>query len=378
MKIAGIIAEYNPFHNGHQYQILKTREAGATHIVSVMSGNCVQRGEIALCDKHTRAQAAIKGGADLVLELPVPFSLGTAPDFAKAGVEILSKLGCVDMLSFGSECGNIDELINLADKIDTLSENDIKSAMAKGLTYPAAIASLLDEGRGELLNGANNTLAIEYLKAIKGASITPFTVKRTTPHDSDELNTNFASASHIREVIRRGGDAGSFTPMALTKADVTDMKNIEPAILYRLAMMTKDDFADVPYTDGFESRLFEASRNAATLNELYDRVKTKNITHARVRRAVMLASLGITKKDMQSVPYARILAMNTRGAEVLSVSKATTKIAVSASLAALSQISKEAERMAQLDELSSRLLHLALNPKGEYVSEFSKKFEITR
>ena len=226
--------------------------------------------------------------------------------------------------------------------------------------------------------GANNTLAIEYLKAIKGTSITPFTVKRTTPHDSDELNTNFASASHIREVIRRGREAHSFTPMALIKTDVTDMKNIEPAILYRLAMMTKDDFANVPYTDGFESRLFEASRTASTLTELYDRVKTKNVTHARVRRAVMLASLGITEKDMQSVPYARILAMNTRGAEVLSVSKATTKIAVSASLAALSQISKEAERIVQLDELSSRLLHLALNQKGGHVSEFSKKFEITR
>ncbi|MBQ8624047.1 MAG: nucleotidyltransferase family protein [Oscillospiraceae bacterium] len=378
MKIAGIIAEYNPFHNGHKYQIEKTREAGATHIVAVMSGSCVQRGEIALCDKHTRAGAAIKGGADLVLELPVPFCLGTAPDFAKAGAEIFKRLGCIDMLSFGSESGDVNELIALANQIESLCESDIKSKMAQGLTYPAAISSLLGKSASKLLNGANNTLAIEYLRAIKNTQIAPFTIKRTTPHDSDELSESFASASYIREVIRGGGDASSFTPLALTKHDVTDTKNIESAVLYRLAMMTKNDFANVPYTDELETRLFEASRTAGTLNELYEKVKTKNITHARVRRAVMLAALGVTKEDMALNPYARILAMNTRGTEILSKCKQTSQIAVSASLAALSQTSADAKRLAQLDELSSRLLHLALNEKGEYISEFSRKFEILK
>lgn len=378
MTVAGIIAEYNPFHNGHEYQIRKTREHGASHIACVMSGSCVQRGEIALTDKHTRAKAAIKGGADLVIELPVPFCLGTAPDFAKAGADILTRLGCIDILSFGSESGDERELINLTNEIDSLGEHEIKAEMAKGLTYPAAIASLLGEGAGNLLSGANNTLAIEYLRAIKGKGITPFTVKRTTPHDSDEFSQLFASASHIREVIRRGGDASRFTLLSLSKEAVTDMKNIEPIVLYRLAMMTKDDFAAVPYTDGLETRLYEASRTAAALNELYDAVKTKNITHARIRRAVMLSALGVTKEDMAVAPYARVLAMNERGAEVLARCKQTSQIAISASLASLSQTSADAKRLANLDELSSRLLHLALNEKGEYVSEFSKKFEITR
>lgn len=378
MTVAGIIAEYNPFHNGHAYQISKTREAGASHIVCVMSGNCVQRGEIALIDKHKRAKAAITGGADLVIELPVPFCLGTAPDFAKAGVEILSRMGCVDVLSFGSESGDEQELIALTEKIDSLSENDIKSKMSEGLTYPQAISSLLGDDAAELLNGANNTLAIEYLRALKGKGITPFTVKRTAPHDSNEFRSHFACASHIREMIRGSGDASRFTPLSLSRSDVTDMKNIESAILYRLAMMSKEDLAAVPYAEGLETRLYEASRNASTLAELYDSVKTKNITHARVRRAVMLSALGVTKDDMREVPYARVLAMNGRGAEILSECKQTSQIAASASLASLSQMSEKAKRFAVLDELSSRLLHLALNEKGEYISEFSQKFEITK
>lgn len=378
MKIAGIIAEYNPFHNGHAYQIAKTREAGATHIVAVMSGSCVQRGEIALCDKHLRAENAVKGGADLVIELPVPFSLGTAPDFAKAGVGIFNSLGCVDMISFGSECGDVSELCDTLAAIDSLDEAAIKSKMSLGLTYPAAVASLLGDEKANLLNGANNTLAIEYLRALKGTGITPFTIGRTAPHDSSDTTAQYASASHIREIIRKGESAGRFVPNDIPKSAVTDMKNIESVILYRLAMMTKDDFADVPYADGLESRLFEASRTSSSLNEIYDKVKTKNITHARVRRAVMLSALGVKKEDMLSVPYSRVLAMNERGAEILSRCKTTASIAVSASLASLSQISEKAARFAQLDELSSRLLHLALNEKSEYVSEFSKKFEMIR
>lgn len=378
MTVAGIIAEYNPFHNGHRYQIDKTREHGATHIVSVMSGSCVQRGEIALLDKHKRAKAALMGGADLVIELPVPFCLGTAPDFARAGAEILSRLGCVDALSFGSESGDERELIALTEQIDALSEDDIKSEMAKGKTYPLAISSLLGEDASELLSGANNTLAIEYLRAIKGKGITPFTVKRTAPHDSDQFNSFFASASHIRELVRSGDDASRFAPISLSKNDVTDMKNIEPLILYRLSMMTKADFKNVPYTDGIETRLYEASRTAGSLSELYDAVKTKNITQARVRRAVMLSALGVTKEDMSEVSYARILAMNEKGAEILAKCKTTSQINLSASLASLSQISEKAKRFAELDELSSRLLHFALNEKGEYISEYSRKFEIAR
>lgn len=377
MKIAGIIAEYNPFHNGHAYQIAKTREAGATHIVAVMSGNCVQRGEIALCSKHLRAKAAVMGGADLVLELPVPFSLGTAPDFARAGVGIVSRLGCVDMLSFGSECGDISVLCDALAAIDSLDEAEIKQKVSQGFTYPAAVASLLGDSSSDILSGANNTLAIEYLRALKGTDIEPFTVKRTAPHDSDNTNSRFASASHIREIVRGGGDAGRFIPSDISQDALTDMKNIGPAILYRLSMMTKDDIAAVPYTDGFESRLFEASRTASTLTELYDRVKTRNVTHARVRRAVMLSALGVKIEDMSDVPYARILAMNEKGTEILSRCKATTDIACSASLASLSQISEKAARFTSLDELSSRLLHLALNEKNEYISEFSQKFEIT-
>lgn len=375
MKIAGIIAEYNPFHNGHAYQIRATREAGATHIVCVMSGNCVQRGDIAITDKHFRARTAVKNGADLVIELPVPYSLGTAPDFARAGVEILSRLGCIDMLSFGSECGDVNRLISAANAVDSLSDIDIKQKMSEGMTYPSAIASLVGDECSEILSGANNTLAIEYIRALKGTTIEPFTVKRTSAHDSSDTVGEFASASHIRELLLSDGDASRFMPEAVPANMISSVKQVEEAILYRLAMMTKDDFSSVPYADGLENRLYDASRVAPTLEALYDNVKTKNITHARVRRAVMLASLGAQKSDLCAIPYARVLAMNNRGAEVLALCKKTATIPISASLAELSKLGDTAARFAQLDERSSRLRDLA-TAEREHLSEFSRKFEI--
>ena len=375
MKIAGIIAEYNPFHNGHAYQIRATREAGATQIVCVMSGNCVQRGDIAITDKHFRARTAVKNGADLVIELPMPYSLGTAPDFARAGVNILDRLGCVNMLSFGSECGDVNKLIFAANAIDSLSDKDIKQKMSEGMTYPSAIASLVGDDCSEILNGANNTLAIEYIRALRGTNIEPFTVKRTSAHDSSEAIGEFTSASHIRELLLSGDDALRFMPEAIPAQMISSVKKVEEAILYRLAMMTKDDFADVPYADGLEARLYDASRTASTLEALYDSVKTKNITHARVRRAVMLAALGVQKSDFCAIPYARVLAMNDRGAEILALCKKTATIPISASLAELSKLGDFAARFAVLDERSSRLRALAAAER-EHLSEFSRKFEI--
>lgn len=377
MKIAGIIAEYNPFHNGHAYQIRATREAGATHIVCVMSGNCVQRGDIAVTDKHFRARAAVQNGADLVIELPVPYSLGTAPDFSRAGIEILNRLGCIDILSFGSECGDVNKLIFAANAVDSLSDKDIKQKMSEGMTYPSAIASLVRDECSEILNGANNTLAIEYIRALGGTNIEPFTVKRTSAHDSPDTVGEFASASHIRELLLSGDDALRFMPEAVPANMISSVKSVEKAILYCLAMMTKDELSSVPYADGLETRLYDASRTAPTLEALYDGVKTKNITHARARRAVMLAALGVQKTDLCEIPYARVLAMNNRGAEILALCKKTASIPISASLSELSKLGDSAARFALLDERSSRLRSLA-TAENEYVSEFSKKFEIQK
>ena len=187
MKVAGIIAEYNPFHRGHQYHIAETRRAGATHVVAVMSGSFVQRGDFALFSKWTRAQAAVRGGVDLVLELPAVYSLSCAERFARAGVALLDRLGGVDLLSFGSESGTLSPLYAALNMIEA-AELGIQKALRTGQSYPQAMANAVAalqpsqlslEGAVALLT-PNNILGVEYLRALQtlDSEIKPFTVRR--------------------------------------------------------------------------------------------------------------------------------------------------------------------------------------------------------
>jgi predicted nucleotidyltransferase len=206
MNAAGIVCEYNPFHSGHKYHIEATRrllgeDAG---IVCVMSGNFVQRGDCAAFSKHARARAAISGGADLVLELPVPWVLSSAESFARGGMWILERLGIVTHLSFGSECGDIGTLKAAAEGSDS-SEGNISELMASGISYAAArerALSEVDPTLGAVLSSPNNILGVEYLKAIRrlGSKIEPVTVPRhMAGHDGDIPVEGFASASYIRK-----------------------------------------------------------------------------------------------------------------------------------------------------------------------------------
>ena len=208
MKITGIIAEYNPFHNGHKYQIEEAKKFSDA-VVVIMSGSFVQRGSIAITDKWTRAKVAAENGADLVLELPVIYSLNTAQRFAKGAVEILDRTNVIDYLCFGSESGNVDELTKVADMLinepEDVSEK-IKKFIAEGISYPAArqkaFRGLIDE---EILSSPNNILALEYIKALIEieSSIEPVTVKRYGTDYHDEFAKNgIASASAIRSMIK--------------------------------------------------------------------------------------------------------------------------------------------------------------------------------
>lgn len=376
MKIAGIIAEYNPFHLGHAYHIAKTREAGATHVVAVMSGSAVQRGDVAIFDSHFRAEAAVNGGADLVLELPAQFSLCPARDFAEHAVGILSKLGCVDVLSFGAETEDVGELCEALDKI-TASEMKIKELMSAGKTYPAAAAEICGEKTAALLSGQNNTLALEYLRALKKTGIAPLAIKRTVPHDSEEERGGFASASHIRELLKRGESAEKFLGYRAEKVAPAFIENGEKALLYRLSAMSKEDFAKVPYCKELAPRLYRASRRATSLFGLYEEAKTRNFTHSRVRRAVLSAALGITEDDLTEPEFARVLALNERGAEILKLCKSRSQIPVGSSLAELAKLSPKARRQAELTELSSRLQSLCCAAPGR-LSEYETSARVGR
>ena len=389
MIISGIICEYNPFHNGHMFQLQETREKGATHIIAIMSGNYVQRGEIALIDKHIRAETAVKCGADLVIELPIPYSVSSAEIFSKGAVYILNQLGVVDMLSFGSECGDIELLKKAADASrEVESHVDVSQLISKGISYPSAVADIIKKDFGEELykvfSSPNNTLGIEYIKALDfyNSNINPVTITRkAVDHDSKSSSNEFASASMIRESIKSNIDTSAFIPKACRQAileqinnnRVSDIKNIENIIFYKLLSMSKDELALIPdANNGLSDRLYTACRKATSYNELLEMTKTKCFTLARIRRVISYALMGITSDDINAKPqYARILAFNNKGCEILSHIKEKSDFSVSTSLIDLSKLNKTAKRQSELDEIASMLFSLSVNDKNYRKNEFA-------
>ena len=334
MKTAGVVCEYNPFHNGHAYHLNAARQAGATHIVAAMSGNFVQRGSGAFCDQWSRARAAVRCGADLVLELGVPFSCASAGVFARGAVELLDAFG-IDFLTFGAET---DELALLQSAADAAQSDDVQKEIrrlhALGTAYPAAVQEAVGSQRGkktaEVLASPNNTLAVEYLKAAKAlnAAFSFLPVKRVgAAHDAADSSGKYASAGAIREMkdpkqMRPFMPPDAFEELFSAKTLFFDPTAFETAALCALRTMTQAEMEQmIPDESGLASRIFAASRSAVCLEEIYDAEKTKSITMAKVRRAVLHCFLKIDKnRQKQSPPYLRVLAVNARGLELLHTS----------------------------------------------------------
>lgn len=386
---AGIVSEYNPFHNGHLYHIERTRELGASHIVAVMSGNFVQRGDVAVLDKHTRAEAALLHGADLVIELPCAYALASAERFAWGAVYLLDALGCIDLISFGSESGSIAALGRAADaSLSVEGTEALAEALRAGRSYPAAVqeaaASLHGEKVSALLATPNNTLGIEYLKALRrlGSSIRPLTIPReSAPHDAEVPAGRFASASHLRKLLLAGdASAERYLPGELPgEGELARFSHLEGAFLYRLRTMSADDFARIPgVSEGLENRLHEAARAAVSTGDFFARVKTKRYTLARLRRILCAALLGITKKDLQEPPpYARILGMNAAGRELLSHGQARRRIAVEGSLAKLRARGGASRRAAELEAFATDMFALARSERLPCGSDYLRKLILT-
>lgn len=382
MKTAAVICEYNPFHYGHKFQLEQTRALGATHIVSVMSGDFTQRGDAAVCDKFVRAETALENGADLVLELPVRYSLCAAEGFARGAVGIISALGCVDMLSFGSESGDVAALREAAGAVEYAVHSDFfQLLMTNGKSYPAALAEAVNKFYTpdvyETISSPNNTLAVEYIKALDdiGSAIEPVTVQREgAQHDSAETAGNFASASAIRKLILSGEDYSAFAPDIDSPA--ADLRRLEPAILAKLRMMKPEDFEQVyDAAQGLGERLYKAVRRAGSLEELYFLTKTKRYTLARIRRAVLCAFLGVEKKMLREKDaYIRILGMNSRGREILSAAKsAGCTLPLDTSLKALMDTSREAHRQGAFQSRCRDIWALALEKPLPCGSDFTAK-----
>lgn len=376
MKISGIVSEYNPFHNGHKYHIKKTRENGATHIVAVMSGNFVQRGECAVFEKRSRAACALANGVDLVLELPVAFACAAAQTFARGAVFILDSLGCVDELSFGSECADIHALAEVSENIgtDTIQEA-LRIGLDAGMTFAAAreaaVRYVLGE-KADILKSPNDTLAVEYICAIKklNSSIEPFAVKREgAKHDSKSQESCFCSASLIREQILSGKIDSALMPSTEILMDEiingrapVDFYKLEKAILFRLRTMSAQEIAQAPdISEGIENRIFNAVRSSSSLEELYAMSKTKRYSHARIRRIVLHSFLGIKALDNSgNPPYIRVLGMNQRGTEILREARSKASLPIIMRAGDAEKLDYRARRTFELECRAADIFTLAM------------------
>ncbi len=333
MKVAGVIAEYNPFHNGHLLHIEKTREY-ADVVVCVISGSITQRGTPGIISKWARAESAIKCGADLVLELPYPFSGAPAEIFAYGGVDLLNKLGVVDLLSFGSESGDIEKLKKTATILETEGKEisrKVKETCNK--SYAAAVAeavSNLDENSS--LSFPNDLLGVKYIMALNKlkSKITPVTIKREGDYNSLELETDYASATAIRNII------GSDISMAEKHMPKESYKILEREIksgkisdfskldTYFTALLRRgDDFSDIAYVaEGVENRFVKGAEKYCSINDILGYVKTKRYTHTRLSRIAAAIMTGLTSDELKSniesgVLYARVLGIGKNGQSLI-------------------------------------------------------------
>ncbi len=390
MKIAGVVAEYNPYHNGHRYLAENLRKQGATHIAAVMSGHLVQRGEVPLFSKWARAKAALKNGIDLIIELPSLYAALSAERFADAAVSLLDQTGCIDLLGFGSETGNTALILEAARLCTSACVNaEIRTELGKGVSYAAArqaaVEHLAGEGVASVLTHPNNILAVEYCKALRrlNSQIKPIAVTRMgAEHDSSGGIQGIASASFLRDNFRRGLTISEYVPESAMKIYTEEFEcgraflnpeKLEIALLFQLRKLSAPDFAALPdVSEGLELRLWRAAQSARSLAEFYALAKTKRYAHSRLRRIVLYAALGITKADLQiRPPYLHILGANSRGLEIMAEMKKMARLPYGTSLAKLSK--SENKRIAELEIRSGNLFALGVEkilPGGlDYTAE---------
>lgn len=381
MRTVGIISEYNPFHSGHRHQLqtVRSRFGPDCAIVCAMSGNWVQRGEAAITDKWTRAAMALRGGADLVLDLPTLWAVSSAETFARGGVALLEATGLVDTLSFGSEGGQLGPLQRTADLLSSPAwQAALREGLDRGLSFPVARQQAAERLLGQeaaVLRTPNNNLGIEYLRAIKtlGSTMEPHTIPRVgAAHDSPEGTGDHVSASYLRGQLLAGAPSPLSpyldpTDEALLRADPAALVHCTRGILARLRAMEPEDFSALPDSgEGLDRKLWQAVQGADTLDQIYDRTKSKRYTHARIRRMVLWAFLGLAEADRPPAPsYLRVLGFSPRGQKLLKQMKTTTALPVLIKPAQVRRLDPAAQRVFHLEDRCTRLYDLCRSRFGE-------------
>lgn len=359
-KVLGIIAEYNPFHNGHLYHLEASKKlTDADYTVAIISGNFTQRGSTSIVDKWSKTKMALENGIDLVIELPVLYSISSAENFADGAIKILNSLGIVDYLSFGAETSDISILNNIANILYSEPEEYKKLLsieLEKGLSFPKARENaLLDyiknsddivpenriidfEKYSKVLSSPNNILGIEYLKALKKykSSIKPVCISRfKAEYNSSNFSENIASATAIRELIKNKNFDTIKTVIPLESSSVLmdcinsgcvvpDLNRFEKEIIYTLRKMSIEEIANIPdVSEGLEFSIKKAANSCNNINEFLDIVKSKRYTITRLQRILLYALLSISKENMQlskkvEKPYIRVLGFNDNGKKLVS------------------------------------------------------------
>lgn len=386
MRVVGLIAEYNPFHNGHKYHIEKAKEvANADYVVVVMSGSFVQRGAPAIMPKHLRTEMALKSGADLVVELPVCYATGTAEQFAYGAVSLLDKLGCVNAICFGSECGDIEPLKNLAkilcDEPTEYKEN-LQFNLRSGMSFPLARQNTIDKlypncNYGQLLSEPNNILGIEYLKALHrlGSNIEPMTIRREVSHYHDtELQEQFSSASALRNTITAGDFAQLYgqIPSECMPFLEDSYKVRYPvyandfSLLLKYKLLNETSTSLLEYADVSEelaNRICNRLNDYVSFDQFCELLKTKEITYTRISRALIHLLLGVKKNDYHKIEYARVLGFRSSSSVLLSDLKKSSSIPLISKLGKDKTLSNLARDMLKIDVFASNIYESVVTNK---------------
>ncbi|MDO5589737.1 MAG: nucleotidyltransferase [Lachnospiraceae bacterium] len=411
MKIVGLIAEYNPFHNGHLYHIKKALEiTGADAALVVMSGNYVQRGTPAIMPKHLRAKVALESGVAAVIELPVCYATGSAEYFASGAVSLLDNLGCVDALCFGSECGDYTLLERIA-KILIEEPEDytfyLKEALRKGLSFPRARQQALsfylkDESIDQVLNEPNNILGIEYIKALytRNSSIKGYTIKRKlSGYHDDELNDSLSSASAIRKLLAQAGSSIHLRSDSIYDepplSDVlTRLEDQVPhsciqllrdthlirypiyandfSLLLKYRLLTEDFHSLMKYldlTEDLTNRIRNHADDFITFEQFCDLIKSRDLTYTRISRSLLHILLEVKTSDLVEYEanggcqYAHILGFRKDQSTLLTKLKRTAKIPLLTKLTQTDELTDVGVRMLETDIQAANLYESVITDK---------------
>lgn len=387
MAVFGIVAEYNPFHNGHKYQIEKIKKDG-DFVVAVMSSNVVQRGDFAIFDKWTRTRAALASGVDLVIELPSFYAMATAEKFAFGAVSTLDALGCIDYLCFGSESADLSLIAKTAElSQDVAVDKRIVELLKDGITYAKARAQAISEAFPEcqkIISNPNDILGVEYISALKklGSKIKPYPILRVgIEHDSEKTDETYASASYLRENLTLE-NLKEFTPKEAYEIYKTALENgddsigisaFSTALLLKLQFATPEELRRLPdVSEGLENRIIKAAKNSKDIESLCEQIKTKRYTLSRIRRILMYALLDFpTYSEITAPRYIRVLGANEGGLALLG--KRSASLPVITSLAKAKSLGAEAEKLCSLEEKCATAYDLTYRTLRQKVSDFSSK-----